>query len=161
MAWTSQGARGREPQPEPHPVPAATSNAAFLARLQQPTPPQRLCTAWKGSTSLNCGCLLGQGSLGPPSSEPGSPHAGPAQGWPHSVPFQFHGGGRKPEQLDALSPTSFYRPVFLSPWATAIPSGLGVPALGPSSDSEAGAGSLCCPKGKSVEWSGCFQLNPI
>lgn len=96
--------------------------------------------------SLNCGCLLGQESLGPPSSEPRSPQARPAQGWPHSVPFLFRGGCRKPERLAALSPTSFHRPVFPSPWATATSSGLGVPALGPSSDSEAGAGSSCCRK---------------
>lgn len=72
----------------------------------------------------------------------------PSPGLPCSVSFQSHGGCRKPERLAALSPTSFHRPVFLSPWATATPSGLGVPASPrPSSDSEAGTRPSCGLKG--------------
>lgn len=135
--WLPSEPEGGSPSSSPLPI-----------RCQQPLPvlpSWRICNSLlllrdsaelgREAPSLNWWVPLGQESLGPPSSDPR-----PDQGWPHCVPSQSHGGCRKPEPLAALSPTSFHRAVFLSPWAMATLSGLGVPASGPSSDSEAGAG---------------------
>lgn len=121
---------------------------------------ETLCNVWKGSTLAQLvGVCWGRGALCLPPRLPSSPHV---QAWPSSLfPFTQMVDTGSLSMLAALSPTSLYRSMVLSPWALATPSGFGVPAFAPSSDSEAVAGSSCCPKEKRIggEWLFLIKSN--
>lgn len=147
----------RQPWPSPCLVPAAAPNAAFLARLQELFPPRRLCNVWKGGTPARpVGVCWGRRALCLPTRLPGSPHI-PA--WPVSL-FAFTSvvDAGSLSVLAPLRPTSFYRPVVLSPRASATPSGFGGPGSAPSSDSKADTGPSCCWKGNSVGSGWLFSI---
>lgn len=118
---------------------------------------ETLCNVWKGGTPAQpVGVCWGRRALCLPPRLPGSPHI-PA--WPISLfPFTSVVDAGSLSVLAPLRPTSFYRPVALSPWASATPSGFGGPGSAPSSDSKADAGPSCCWKGKSVGSGWLFSI---
>lgn len=116
---------------------------------------ETLCNVWKGSTLTQLvGVCRGRGALCLPPRLPGSPCV---QVWPRSLfPFTLMVDAESLSMLAALSPTALYRPRVLSPWALATPSGFGVPASAPCSDSEAAAGPRAAQKKRELGVSGGF-----
>ena len=134
-------------------LPAAASNAAFLARLQEPfSSSEMLCHVWKGSSlaplsGLQRGCPRGQEGLEACSH---------VQPWPSSLSallsagFSLQGWCHVPHlSTDA----SFWDPVCQAPMSR-----FGGLASAPSPDTEADTGPQCCPNERGLVGSvGCFS----